>query len=108
MNFYSNYLSLNLSFTRHSGTEDILPISDASDKIERLRLTSFIQQQTKEIEALRTEITILKRKDIPPIALTSTSLSLPNPPNATVPEYFDGQISDDLVLPPIRKNSFRK
>jgi len=51
---------------------------DSVEKEERTRIMTYIQLQAKEIESLRAEITMLKRKDAPPMIIPS----LPLPPHS--------------------------
>jgi len=58
----------------------------AKEREETQRVTAYVQLQAREIEALRSELTMLKRKTAVPVALQS------NPP---VPPRHEG------LLPPI-------
>lgn len=75
-------------------TQDILPYENMAERQERSRLSSYIKAQAKEIESLRSEITILKRKDIPPIVL-----SLPAQPQ--LPPSSEVEDLEQVQLPPI-------
>lgn len=62
----------------------------SKEKEERERVMTYIRLQAREIETLRAEIAMLKRKDAPPIAIPS----LPLPPG-TQPQMSES------FLPPI-------
>jgi hypothetical protein len=74
-------------------------LTEVSDKQE---LKTFSKMQQREIEALRNEITALRRKDAP-LLLSST---VPNPPSnlrTNSAKFSNNQSS----LPPIRPNVSR-
>lgn len=52
---------------------------ESQDRAERERITTYIQLQAREIEALRMEITMLRRKEAPAITIPPT---LPAPPSS--------------------------
>jgi len=71
---------------------------------ETKRIQAYIKFQAKELESLRTELNMLKRKEAPPV-LGSTYMSQTMPP---IPSFMyegdKGGSANDLVLPPIPKN----
>ena len=58
---------------------------------EQKRIAAYIKFQATELESLRTELNMLKRKEAPPMAVTMPSP--PNPSGSRAPGY--------LILPPI-------
>lgn len=86
-------LTRSLNYASPSLAEELLPKEDHRDRLERQRLTAYIKAQENELESLKMEITILKRKDIPPIPIAN---NLPPPP-ATMEE------PSNIILPPIRE-----
>ncbi len=71
---------------------------------EAKRIVAYVQFQAKELEALRTELNMLKRKEAPPL-MSQTQNMVPVPPASQ--EYFPAASSlknsttHELVLPPI-------
>ena len=61
---------------------------------ETKRIVAYVQFQAKELESLRTELNMLKRKEAPPVL--SQSMNLPSPPPV--------KPKDDVILPPIANN----
>ena len=72
-----------------SGVSQDIQGDDSVEKEERSRILAYIQLQAKEIESLRSEIVMLKRKDAPPISIPT----LPPPP--------DKSTASGSFLPPI-------
>ena len=69
---------------------------------ETKRIAAYIKFQANELDSLRTELNMLKRKEAPPlIALSQTMppISQQNPPVANLPYPATNNI--ELVLPPI-------
>jgi hypothetical protein len=92
------HLSRDLNDTSTSIAREILPSENIAERQERTRLSAYIKAQAKEIETLRSEIMILKRKDIPPIILSAPASSqLPLPPQTE-----DEALIEEVQLPPIR------
>eukprot|EP01035_Chromulina_nebulosa_P017859 gene17859-23472_t len=83
-------LSKYLNESAPTAADELLPIDDLKEKEDRKRMITYIQLQAREIESLRAEITMLKRKDAPPLTIPT----MPHPPGSRL-------VAEDLVLPPI-------
>ena len=73
------------------------------DREERNRVMAYVQLQAREIEALRSELTMLQRKEAPPMILPS----MPPPSLAE----SSGTGTHESILPPIpgvKKEGSRK
>lgn len=67
---------------------------------EEKRIVAYVQFQAKELESLRAELNMLKRKEAPPLMSQSQNI-VPNIPyNSGVPSSNFNQ-THDLILPPI-------
>jgi hypothetical protein len=70
-------------------------ISDHKDSIERDKLSTFVKLQYREIESLKSEITMLKRKETAQFAaFLPPAPATPSSPPATAPRK-------NLTLPPL-------
>ncbi len=72
---------------------------------EAKRIAAYVQFQAKELEALRTELNMLKRKEAPPL-MSQTQNMIPVPPAGgsslrANSKTSNAKTSHDLVLPPI-------
>lgn len=68
---------------------------------EAKRIAAYVQFQAKELEALRTELNMLKRKEAPPL-MSQTTNAIPAPPAGSLRgSSTANRSSHDLVLPPI-------
>jgi hypothetical protein len=78
-----------------SGSQETNRAADARDKEERSNIASYVQLQAREIESLRIELFMLKRKDT-----SSLSMSAPLPPASSTDSNPLSSQSQSF-LPPI-------
>lgn len=69
---------------------------------ETKRIQAYIKFQAKELESLRTELNMLKRKEAPPVLGSYMSQTMPPMPSFMY--EGDEKPNSDLVLPPIPNN----
>ena len=69
-----------------------------SEREERQKVIAYVQLQAREIEALRAELIMLKRKEAPQMSQIIGQTSSANPPGAP---SVDGTVSYEGQLPPI-------
>ncbi len=81
---------------------------------ESKRIVAYVQFQAKELESLRAELTMLKRKEAPPLMSQTHNMAIPTPPynqQQQGQQQQSGSLGSqqlrqthDLVLPPIPSN----
>jgi hypothetical protein len=80
-------------------------LDDYKDAEERKRIASYVKFQATELEALRTELNMLKRKEAPIFSYTAPTM--PAPPMGNIANGSAPRKSGDFFLPPIPDNKKR-
>lgn len=79
-------------------------LEDYREVEERKRIKAYTQFQATELEALRTELNMLKRKEAPIFSYSTP----PIPPSVLQNKNPTNRPREDLVLPPIPTNKLGK
>lgn len=75
-------------------------LDDYKDAEEQKRIASYVKFQATELEALRTELNMLKRKEAPVFSYTAPAMPIP-PLGNTNSSSVSQKKPDDFTLPPI-------
>jgi hypothetical protein len=87
--------------------EDSAPggVNDFKDNIEREKLGTFLQLQSREIESLKNEITMLRRKETAQFAGALPPAPAPAPVIPETSTAGPNKLNKNFTLPPIPNNS---
>jgi hypothetical protein len=82
-------------------------MNDYKDSIEKEKLSTFIRLQSQEIESLKNEITMLRRKETAQFAglLPSAPIPMPSPPIPETSTAGVNKLNKNFTLPPIPNTS---
>eukprot|EP00981_Chlorochromonas_danica_P000742 scaffold167_cov168-Ochromonas_danica.AAC.9 len=98
-------LKMTIAQELNAPTQTVQPpsaLDDYKDAEERKRIASYVKFQATELEALRLELNMLKRKEAPIFSYTAPSLPAPQLGLSSIDSQ---KKSSDFVLPPIPKAS---
>lgn len=93
---------MNIARELNAPAQNVQPPSamdDYKDAEERKRITAYVKFQATELDALRTELNMLKRKEAPVFSYTVPIM--PAPPMGGRALSSQQKKPDDFTLPPI-------
>ncbi len=98
-------LKIGIARELNAPTHSVQPpsaLDDYKNTEERKRITSYVKFQATELEALRTELNMLKRKEAPIFSYAAPAM--PPPAIGSIASSQQRRGTDDFFLPPIPDN----